>query len=83
MKTPNPKNSLHHTRFVTVGDCMQSNVVKMFRQRLVSAGFTNISIYDCGYGSYSVNCISPDGVFIRRRLTEIQMCAIPRLVWFD
>lgn len=62
---------------------MQCNAVKSFRQRLSRNGFTDISIYDCGYGRFSVNCTSPSGERIRRSLTVIQMNNIPHLVWFD
>lgn len=62
---------------------MQSNDVKAFRQRLSRNGFTDISIYDCGDGCFSVNCTSRDGVRIRRKMTVTQMNATPRVVWFD
>lgn len=62
---------------------MQSNVVKAFRQRLVRAGFTDIRIWDNFNGSYDVRCYSPDNILINKRLTEVQMNCIPRVVWFD
>lgn len=65
---------------------MQDNIVKAFRQRLIRAGFTDISIYDLHYcypGYYDVDCISPNGEIIHRRLSLLKMSVIPRLVWFD
>lgn len=62
---------------------MQSNVVKAFRQRLVRGGFTHIYIWNNYNGKYSLDCVSPQGKYIRKELTENQMLNIPRTVWFD
>ncbi len=62
---------------------MQNNVVKAFRQRLIRGGFSDISIYYCGNGEYIVYATDSNCVTFRRRLNEIQMNAIPRIVWFD
>lgn len=63
---------------------MQSNVVKAFRQRLVRAGFSCISIWERSNGSYCVDCMAPftfENISVV--LTEIQMQNIPRTVWFE
>lgn len=62
---------------------MQNKVVKAFRQRLVRAGFTDISIYNNYRGTYYVRCVSPEGKAIQVQLTETQLDNIPRVVWFD
>lgn len=62
---------------------MQSNDIKAFRQRLVRAQFTDISIYDNGYGFYTVYCISPKGEKIQRRMSITEIRNTPRIVWFD
>lgn len=72
---------------------MQSNVVKAFRQRLVRAGFTSIYISRLRGGKYSLICKPPknnstlkalsEGGYICRELTELQMNALPRVVWFE
>lgn len=63
---------------------MQSNVVKAFRQRLVRAGFSTISIWERSDGSYFVDCFAPKTFEkISLVLSEAQMQNIPRTVWFD
>lgn len=69
--------------FFLVGDNMQNKNVKAFRQRLVRAGFVDISIYKNYRGIYYVRCVSPEGKSIQVQLTEIEMNYIPRIVWFD
>ena len=62
---------------------MQANEVKAFRQRLIRAGFDDISIYDNGNGTYTLYCTAPNGVrIIERSLTVLQMNNIPHLVYF-
>ena len=65
------------------GNNMQNNTVKAFRQRLVRGGFTDIQIWNHFNGKFSVSCYSSDGDYIRKELTEVEMNAIPRIVWFD
>lgn len=62
---------------------MQNNVVKAFRQRLIRAGFRDITIYDCCNGEYIVYATDSFGVEYRRRLTELGMASLPRIVWFE
>lgn len=64
---------------------MQNNEVKAFRQRLIRAGFKDISIKYCydGSGDYRVSCVSPMGTPIHRRMDILMMRATPRVVWFD
>lgn len=62
---------------------MQRNEVKAFRQRLIRAGFEDISVYDNFDGTYTVYCTAPDGMKIRLpRVTLEYMNATPRTVWF-
>ena len=62
---------------------MQRNEVKAFRQRLIRAGFNDVSIYDNCNGTYTLYCTSPNGVrIIERSLSVVQMNNIPRLVYF-
>lgn len=63
---------------------MQHNDIKAFRNRLVRAGFKDISIYN-NYrnSSYQIYCVSPSGERIRKILTLAQIRNIPRTVWFD
>lgn len=58
-------------------DDMQSNVVKAFRQRLIRAGFTSVSI-DCYGVFYFVSCVSPDGDCISKHMDEREMISSPR-----
>lgn len=60
---------------------MQSNIVKAFRQRLIRAGFTDVTIFNCYNGSYYVSCFDSKGNFIREVLTEVQMRNRPFCVW--
>lgn len=63
---------------------MQHNDIKAFRQRLIRAGFKDVSIYSNFLeSSYSVFCISPNGERIYKKLTLVQIRNIPRTVWFD
>lgn len=62
---------------------MQSNDIKAFRQRLLRAGFRDVSIYDNAYGRYTVYCTSPIGEKIRRNMTLEEIRNTPRTVWFD
>lgn len=62
----------------------QPDFVKAFRQRLVRNGFENIIIHDNFDGTYYVNVIDRYGtLFIRPKMTELQIRNTPRLVWFD
>ncbi len=56
---------------------MQSNIVKAFRQRLIRAGFTSVSI-DCYGGFYFVSCVSPDGDRVSKHMDEREMMCSPR-----
>lgn len=63
---------------------MQCNDIKSFRNRLIRAGFKDISIYcNYRYDTYSVYCVSPSGELIRKNLTLAEIRNIPRTVWFD
>lgn len=65
---------------------MQKNEVKAFRQRLVRAGFFDISIFERSDGSYSVYCSRyVDGSIVNYRevMSLERMICIPRVVWFD
>lgn len=62
---------------------MQIKEIRAFRQRLVRGGFRDISIFDCGYGFYSVCCTSRYGEKICRRMSLVEINATPHLVWFE
>ncbi|MBE6767496.1 MAG: hypothetical protein E7549_01120 [Ruminococcaceae bacterium] len=61
---------------------MQENFIKAFRQRLLRAGFTDVSI--SGYcGLYYVYCVSPSGEKICRVMDKEEIVNTPKTVWFD
>lgn len=63
---------------------MQPDFVKAFRQRLVRAQFTDISIYDNGNGTFDLDCRDSSGNYIRvHRMTKEKIINTPHLVWFD
>lgn len=62
---------------------MQRNEVKAFRQRLIRAGFEDISVYNNCNGTYTVYCTAPDGTKIRLSSVTLEyMNNTPRTVWF-
>ena len=61
---------------------MQRNEIKAFRQRLVRAGFYDISIYET-YKGFNLYCYSPDGVKINKDMSIEEIRNTPHLVWFD
>lgn len=61
---------------------MQCNEIKAFRQRLVRAGFYDISIFET-YNGYNLYCYSPDGVLINKDMTIEEIRNTPRVVWFE
>lgn len=64
---------------------MDSDIVKSFRMRLKRAGFENISLR-CArkpYPIYYLRCIDQHGKLIMRTITETQMEALPKIIWFE
>lgn len=61
---------------------MQDNRVKAFRQRLVRAGFTDISIFADGNDQYTVYATDRFGLKYRECMSVIRMESLPRITWF-
>lgn len=65
---------------------MQRNEVKSFRQRLVRAGFFDISIFERSDSTYTVYCSRYEKgsiVNYRERMSIERMNNTPRVVWFE
>ena len=62
---------------------MQLPEVKSYRQRLIRAGFTDVSIYDNYKGTYPVYCTALNVTkIVECSVTITQMNATPRLLYF-